>query len=99
MNMRKILAIPKSLYFNLYYFPLKLAVKLPVIVAADTKLANMGSRKAVRLANPSRRVFFGFGESYALGGKTYWSISKDAQVIFDGSATLGKGTQIISGGV
>ena len=38
MNINKLLSIPKSLYFNLSAFPLKIAVKMPVLVSYKTKL-------------------------------------------------------------
>ena len=98
MDLRKLLGIPKSLYFNLYYFLLKTALRFPVILAPDVKIKRMGSRNSIRLMDSTKRVLIGFGESFALGGKTYWDISDKGRVVFNGSATLGNGTQIIVGG-
>ena len=98
MNLKKFLGIPKSLYFNLYYFPLRTALRFPVILAADVKLNRMGRRDSVKLSDAHKRVSIGFGESFALGGRTYWDVSDRGQVIFNGSAMFGKGTQIVVGG-
>lgn len=98
MKLKKLLGIPKSLYFNLYYFPLKTALQFPVILAPDVKLKRMGARNSVKLMDLNKRIFIGYGESFALGGKTYWDISKQGNIVFNGSAMFGKGTQIIVGG-
>lgn len=87
MNFRKLLGIPKSLYFNLYYFPLKTALHFPLILAPDVRIKRMGSRKSVKLIDPTKRILIGFGESFALGGKTYWDISDQGSIIFKSSAT------------
>ena len=41
MNLKKILSLPKSLYFNLKVFPLKTAIKLPILISYDTKIINI----------------------------------------------------------
>lgn len=38
------LHLPKSIYFNLHYFPFKVAVKLPVLFLSRVKLVEMGGR-------------------------------------------------------
>lgn len=99
MNIKSILGLPKTIYFNFYYFPFKVAIKLPIMIASDVKLASMGTRKSVVLNIPNERVYIGYGESFALGGRTYWNVGSEGKVIFDGKASFGKGTQIISAGV
>lgn len=92
--LKKIIGLPKTLYFNMYYFPFLKALKLPVIVAPDVKLLNMGSKDGLEL-NFKKRVYLGYGESFALGGETCWSLVGDGKICFKGSAIIGKGTQII----
>lgn len=97
MTFKMILGLPKSLYFNLYHFPLKVALKLPVLVAPDVKLIRMGKRGSVSIV-PGKRVLIGVESSFLLGGRTVWDISLDGKVCFCGTASIGRGCKIISGG-
>ena len=92
---KKIIGLPKTIFFNMYYFPFHKAIKLPVIVAPDVKLLNMGKKDGVELLDFKKKIYLGYGESFALGGKTCWSLMGDGKICFKGSAILGKGTQII----
>ena len=47
MNINKLLSIPKSLYFNLSAFPLKTAIKMPVLVSYKTKLKGIKKNKII----------------------------------------------------
>ena len=38
MLIKKLISIPKTIYANMVLFPLKTALKIPVIVSYDTKL-------------------------------------------------------------
>lgn len=39
--LKKIIGLPKTIFFNMYYFPFYKAIKLPVIVSPDVKLLNI----------------------------------------------------------
>ena len=41
MNIEKILSIPKSFWVSLHFFPLKDALKLPVLVRYNTSLLSL----------------------------------------------------------
>ena len=41
---RYFFSIPNTIYFNFHYFPLKIAMRLPVIVSSKTKLVQMGGQ-------------------------------------------------------
>lgn len=96
----KFLSIPKTIFFNFYYFPIKKAIKLPIRVSRKVKIGSMGSRNSVRLMDIRGRISIGFGGSFALGERTmgYWYVGKNAVVIFKGSAFLGRGIQFICNG-
>lgn len=47
MNINKLLNIPKSLYFNLYAFSLKTAIKIPILVSYKTKLIDIKKCKII----------------------------------------------------
>lgn len=93
-KLKLILGLPKSLYFNLYHFPLKVALKFPVLVAPDVKLIGMGKRGSVSIV-PGKKIFIGFESSFLLGGRTVWDISNDGKVCFCGTASIGRGCKII----
>ncbi len=100
MNIKSILGIPKTLYFNFYYLPFWKAVRLPFRVASNVKIKSMGQRTSVMIKEGAK-IHIGTVGSFGLGNKqsTYWQIGKNATVIFRGDAILGKGTQIIANGV
>lgn len=87
-----IFPIPKTLYFNFKMFPLKKAVKLPVITHYLTKLKNLTGEI---ILDTQERVTIGFGGSYAFFGGCYLDIR--GKIIFNGKASFARGTQLIVG--
>lgn len=98
MRLSRILDLPKTLFFNFYYLPVKDAMRLPFRVDHGTRIKSMGKRGSVVLHDTHKKVVIGHGGSFALGGITYWEIGKNGKIDFLGSAVFGKGTQIIAGG-
>ena len=99
MLFKIILGFPKSLFLNLYYFPLSKALKFPIIVTSNLKISSLGKKGNVVVDNPSKRIFIGYGEAFALGKKnSYWEIGDNASVVFKGKATFGAGIQFICTG-
>ena len=93
-----ILDIPITLYFNFYYLPINKAIKIPIRVSHNTILNNMGKRSSVKInSNNKTKIRIGKNASFSLGvnQKTYWDIDKDARIIFNENASIGRGTQII----
>lgn len=88
------ISILKTIYFNFYYLPIKEAIKFPIRVAKNTKILNMGNKSSLKLQSGST-LFIGFGESFALGGRTGWSIANTGVISFKGNSIIGRGTQII----
>lgn len=61
--LRYFFALPNTLYFNFHYFPLNIAVRLPVIVSAKTKFAHMGGKVVLNCDSPKTgmiRIGFGY---------------------------------------
>lgn len=88
-------SIPKTLRFNLHYFPLKTALKLPVIVSHRTYLREMHGK--VVLPNKVERAMIkiGFGDVGHYDRKrsrTIWQVS--GEVDFRGKASIGHGSKI-----
>ena len=80
----------KTLYFNFHYFPVKIAIKLPVFIYWKTDLFKMGG--SIQLEN-IRTGMVKLGPHY-LGIKDYmysrtmWDVS--GKVIFCGRANIGQ---------
>lgn len=94
----KLLSLPKTLMFNFYYFDLRTAIKLPILVDYSTRIGNLGSRNAVHLSKKDKgTVKIGMSEgSYKLseGSITYWNVEPGAKIYFHGQAGLSKGAKI-----
>lgn len=95
-----IIDIPITVFFNFYYFPVKQAIKFPIIVSHKIRLQNMGKRGCLKVQNITPQcINLGRTGSFSLGigDKFYWNIADDAIVEFEGKAFFGRGTQIICG--
>lgn len=80
-------SLMKTLYFNVYYFPIKQAIKLPVLVGRKMKLKNMGARTSVRINCEKIKtgmVHLGlpYGSFDKFSGYGYWSVSPNGKVTF-----------------
>ncbi len=90
-----LLSIPKTLRFNLHYFPLKTAVKLPVFVSHRTCLRELHGRVVLPASVQPAMVKIGFGDVGHYDRKrsrTIWQVS--GTVTFRGVAGIGHGSKI-----
>ena len=88
-------SIPKTLRFNLHYFPLKTALKLPVVVSHRTYLRELQGK--VELPEKVERAMMkiGFGDVGHYDRKRsrgIWQVS--GTVSFGGKASIGHGSKI-----
>ena len=94
-------SIPKTLRFNLHYFPLKTALKLPVIVSHRTYLRELHGKVELPENVETAMVKIGFGDVGHYDRKrsrTIWQVS--GTVSFDGKASIGHGSKIsVRGGL
>ena len=81
-------AIPKTLYFNLRYFPFTTAIKLPVIVSSRARLEKMGGKLVLKDARRGM-IRIGFAPDHETA-----SWYNDGEIIFEGNADLRGGSQI-----
>ncbi len=92
------LGLPKTLLFNLRYFPLRTALKLPVWVSHRVWLMELAGE--VRLARPRPGgVKIGFGDIGIFDqhrSRSIWQVT--GRVDFGGTADLGHGTKIAVSG-
>ena len=88
-------SIPKTLRFNLHYFPLKTALKLPVIVSHRTYLRELHGKITLPEKVETAMVKIGFGDVGHYDRKrsrTIWQVS--GTVGFGGKASIGHGSKI-----
>lgn len=98
----KLLSIPKTIWFNLKYLPLKQAVRLPVWVHWNTHVRVQRGGIVLKGLVTLAQVRYGFHEVPVMNFKDQSSIIIDegGKLIFEGTAHIGKGTKInVSGGV
>ena len=88
-------SIPKTLRFNLHYFPLKMALKLPVVVSHRTYLRELHGKVELPEKVERAMVKIGFGDVGHYDRKrsrTIWQMS--GMVSFGGKASIGHGSKI-----
>ena len=88
-------SIPKTLRFNLHYFPLKTALKLPVVVSHRTYLRELHGKVELPEKVETAMVKIGFGDVGHYDRKRsrgIWQVS--GTVTFGGKASIGHGSKI-----
>jgi len=92
----KMLSIPKTVWVNFRYLPVKQAVKLPIAVAYDTSFRTVP--KGLVFDTPLRRnmIRIGFHEVPACH-RNKTSFHVDGNLVFKGEAHIGNGTNIYVG--
>ena len=88
-------SIPKTLRFNLHYFPLKTALKLPVVVSHRTYLRELHGKVELPENIETAMVKIGFGDVGHYDRKRsrgIWQVS--GTVSFGGKASIGHGSKL-----
>lgn len=102
---KKILSLPKTIYFNFKVFPIKVAIKMPVFLHYKVKIGSltMGCVEIVDAPLRPGMVKFGcsmgsagvfMGEYPTHDGGGYISIKPDCKVIFRGPAVFAGGVSL-----
>ena len=92
------LSLLKTLRFNLFYFPLKQALRLPVLVYKGCSFYKMKGK--IRLDCPVRPAILRLGENHlsisdTRFSRTIWDVS--GMLILNGKASIGSGSKISIG--
>lgn len=90
-----LLSMPKTLLFNLKNFPLKQALRFPVLISRRTKIESMSGKIVLPDIIMFGLVKIGFSGSYNLGGGSYFE--NKGIIIINGKATFSRGIQLIVG--
>ena len=88
-------SIPKTLRFNFHYFPLKTALKLPVVVSHRTFLRELHGKVELPEKIDTAMVKIGFGDVGHYDRKRsrgIWQVS--GTVSFGGKASIGHGSKL-----
>ncbi len=88
-------SLPKTLRFNLHYFPLKTALKLPVFVSRRTYLRELHGEVMLPERVETAMVKIGFGDVGHYDRKRsrgIWQVS--GKVTFHGKAGIGHGSKL-----
>ena len=97
MNINKLLSIPKSLYFNLSAFPLKIAVKMSVLVSYKTKLKGIKKNKII-IDAPIKfgliKIGFGGVDSIMENKHSFFRIDNGGKIIFKGKCLFSSGVSL-----
>lgn len=90
-----LLGLPKTIYFNLKYFKLKEAIKLPVFVSYKVKLLKLDGLIIINASIRPGMIKLGFGSVGIFDKKysrTIYEVS--GKIVFNGSANIGHGSKI-----
>lgn len=98
IQFHKLLSLPKTLFFNFYYFPFAQAIKFPLIVSYSCIVKNLGKRGSVKLSQVSRGIVqIGIHDgSFSMGNEKscFWDIQENAQLEFQGKCLISRGCRI-----
>ena len=92
-----VLSIPKTIWVNFWYLPLKQAIKLPIWVKYGSKISvHGGGRILIRGTVELAMIRIGFHKVPICNykDKTMITIDKKGQLIFLGTAHLGNGSKL-----
>ena len=90
-----LLSLPKTLRFNFHYFPLKIALKLPVFVSHRTFLRELHGKIVLPEKVNTAMIKIGFGDVGHYDRKrsrSIWQVS--GTVAFGGKASIGPGSKL-----
>lgn len=96
-KIRKILCLPRSLLYNCMIFPLKVAIKIPVLFENSVSLSGI-RRNCIEIEGDisSFMIKFGFGGSKSiLARKSHIFLEKNCRMIFKEKADFGPGVRIV----
>ncbi len=88
-------SIPKTLRFNFHYFPMKIAIKLPVFISKKTYIRELGGRVHLPENISTAMIRIGFGDVGHYDRKRnrgIWQVSGD--IFFYGKTTIGHGSKL-----
>lgn len=91
-----ILGLPKTLYFNLKYFDIKTAIRLPVLISKNVKFKKLSGKIILNSkVKKTGLIKIGFKSAGIFDEKYSKSILElYGNIIFDGNAFMGQGSKL-----
>ena len=89
-----LLSIPKTIYFNFRYLPIRRALKLPIWLAPNVRVKNMYKGGIDGDLNKIGMIHIGYHEADAVdvySAHTILDVHKGCKLVFDGDAHIGHG--------
>ncbi len=91
-----LISVPKSFWVNIHYFPLKEALKLPLLIAYNTRIGKLSSNAKIELGCPIGRGLFKLGfhsiDSLREKKKQYFSLLENAVLVLNGRSDFAEGS-------
>lgn len=101
LNKNYILALPRSLYYNLRFFPFKIAIHLPLFISNTTKICKSGIRRGggkicINAPIHAGMIKIGFSQCQFISQRTERTILHigESVIEFNGTANIGAGSRI-----
>lgn len=96
INRKYLIHLPRSLYFNLKYFDLRSALRLPIFISNKTRFINLNGTIEVQAKLSSGMIKIGFPTAEVFFDERHYrgAIDNHGKIIFFGKAVLGQGTRI-----
>lgn len=100
---RALLYLPKTIYINFRCLPAKQAMKLPIVLMGKTKTFGL-KRNAIQINTNPRFAMINFGsqntakKGILTGKKTTIYIEDGGTIVFDGEASIGRGSSLCASG-
>lgn len=97
INRKYLLHLPRSFYFNLKYFHLPVAFRLPIFISNNVKLLKMGGQIVLpeTIHSGIIRIGFSVAEVFSDSRAYKGTWHNEGLVVFKGSAVLGTGSRIL----
>lgn len=89
-----LLSIPKTIYFNFRYLPIRQALKLPIWLAHNVRVKSMYKGGIDGDLNKMGMIHIGYHEADAVdvySAHTILDVHKGCKLVFDGDAHIGHG--------
>ncbi len=94
------LGIPKTIYFNLKYFPISIAIKFPIFISHNVLLNKCKGKIEIIGKITTGMIKIGYGDVPIFDrykSRTVWNVQ--GKIIFNGICNIGHGSKIGVGGM
>lgn len=89
-----LLSIPKTIYFNFHYLPIRQALKLPICIVYNAKTKIRGGKISIMSPLRPGMIRIGFHNVPICNPKDSTILDINGKLVFQGTAHIGNGTKI-----